>query len=97
MRVVLFGAGASFGCGDVSPRVPSLGNELFSALRRLYKSWRGIPDKLGARFEESFELGMQEIGGGKVYLVEEPAYAGANGSLKLAREMPAKHWEKLKG
>ena len=39
---------------------------------------------------------MKRIGGGHVLLVEEPVFAGANGALKLAREMPADYWEELK-
>ncbi len=45
---------------------------------------------------EAIEIGMQVIGGGKVTLVDEPVYAGADGALKLAQEMPAKFWAKLK-
>jgi len=35
------------------------------------------------------------LGGGRVVTVEEPVYAGANGALKIARDMPREHWEKL--
>ncbi|MFN0057287.1 MAG: rod shape-determining protein [Planctomycetota bacterium] len=44
---------------------------------------------------KALEDGMRRIGGGNVALVDEPVYAGATGSLKLAREMPAEYWEKL--
>lgn len=44
---------------------------------------------------QALESGMEEIGGGKVFLVDEPVYAGANGGLKLAREMPDGYWEQL--
>ena len=40
--------------------------------------------------------GMDAIGGGDVVQVDEPLYAGANGSLKLAADMPAEFWQKLK-
>lgn len=61
MRVVLFGAGASAGSGDVHPRVPPLGPELFAALRRLYGTWRSIPDGMAKVFDSDFEKGMAEI------------------------------------
>ncbi len=32
-NVFLFGAGASFGCGEVYPKVPPLGQDLFQELR----------------------------------------------------------------
>lgn len=38
------------------------------------------------------EKGMEELGGGKVSRVEEPVYAGANGSLKMAQRMPEHFW-----
>ncbi len=36
------------------------------------------------------------LGGGKVLRIEEPVYGGANGALKIAHDMPADYWEKLK-
>ena len=45
---------------------------------------------------EAIAEGMKAIGGGNVMLVDEPVFAGANGALKLAREMPAQYWEKLR-
>ena len=36
------------------------------------------------------------LGGGKVTRIEEPMYGGANGALKIAHDMPAEYWEKLK-
>ena len=41
------------------------------------------------------EDGLAELGGGKVTLVEEPVYAGANGALKIARDMPSEYWERM--
>lgn len=35
------------------------------------------------------------LGGGRVSLVEEPAFAGANGALKLATEMSEDYWQQL--
>lgn len=42
------------------------------------------------------EEGLEEYGGGKVTRVEEPIYAGADGSLKLAYDMPESLWKELK-
>jgi rod shape-determining protein MreB len=39
------------------------------------------------------EEGLEVLGGGRVVAVEEPMYAGANGALKMATEMPAKYWK----
>jgi rod shape-determining protein MreB len=39
------------------------------------------------------ETGLDELGGGSVRLVDEPVFAGANGALKIAREMPEDFWE----
>jgi len=36
------------------------------------------------------------LGGGRVMRIEEPVYGGANGALKIAHDMPAEFWEKLK-
>lgn len=42
------------------------------------------------------ERALDELGGGRVTIVDEPIYAGANGALKIAAEMPASFWEHLK-
>jgi rod shape-determining protein MreB len=51
----------------------------------------GQMDGLNKRVED----GMAAIGGGKVTVVEEPLYAGANGALQLALDMPAEYWQQL--
>ena len=38
----------------------------------------------------------KRLGEGKVLRIEEPVYGGANGALKIAHDMPAEFWEKLK-
>ena len=45
----------------------------------------------------AIEVEMAKIlGSGKVFLIEEPMYGGANGALKIAHDMPPEYWEKLK-
>ena len=39
---------------------------------------------------------MKSFGGGEVTVVKDPIFAGANGALKLAREMPEGYWEEIK-
>ncbi len=47
--------------------------------------------------DSAIEAAMHEtLGGGKVIRVEEPVYGGANGALKIAHDMPADFWERLK-
>jgi rod shape-determining protein MreB len=41
------------------------------------------------------EQSMQELGGGRVTRVEEPAFAGSNGALKMAERMPRHFWQSL--
>lgn len=41
------------------------------------------------------EKDLEGLGGGTVTVVEEPAFAGSNGGLKLAMEMPARYWKAL--
>jgi rod shape-determining protein MreB len=38
----------------------------------------------------------ERLGGGKVIRTEEPMYGGAGGALKIAHDMPAEYWEKLR-
>ena len=35
------------------------------------------------------------LGYGKVTKVEEPLYAGANGALMLAKDMPDEYWDQV--
>ena len=51
----------------------------------------GQMDGLNKRVED----GMASIGGGHVTVVEEPLYAGANGALQLALDMPSEYWQQL--
>jgi rod shape-determining protein MreB and related proteins len=47
---------------------------------------------LGDAIEEQMET---RFGGGRVSTVEEPIYAGANGALKIAHDMPEEFWQRL--
>jgi rod shape-determining protein MreB len=47
---------------------------------------------LGRAIEEH----LGDYGGGRVTTVEEPVYAGANGSLAIAMDMPEDTWEQLR-
>jgi rod shape-determining protein MreB len=47
--------------------------------------------------DAAIEAHMQKsLGSGKVIRVEEAMYGGSNGALKIAHDMPAEYWEKLK-
>jgi rod shape-determining protein MreB len=39
------------------------------------------------------EKDLEGLGGGNVVAVDEPTYAGSNGGLRLAMEMPARYWK----
>ncbi len=39
---------------------------------------------------------LQQYGGGRVTKVHEPVFAGANGALKLAADMPEDYWKEVK-
>ncbi len=41
----------------------------------------------------AIEDALSEYGGGKVTTVEEPQYAGSNGALKIALDMPEEYWK----
>lgn len=44
----------------------------------------------------AIEKALTEYGGGKVVQVEEPQYAGSNGALKIALDMPMEFWDEFK-
>ncbi len=41
------------------------------------------------------EQGLERLGGGRVTAVEEPMYAGSNGAVRMAAEMPSAYWKAL--
>ncbi len=57
-RVVLLGAGASFGSVDASPSVPPLGDRLFDALASRNGLAASLPGDLKTKFRTNFETGM---------------------------------------
>lgn len=79
--VILLGAGASFGSGDVSPCAPPLGNGtdgLFARLVAAGGEAAHLPDDLRAHFCADFEKGMAEF------------YEYSNGNImRFQREMAA--------
>lgn len=81
VSVVLFGAGASFGSGAVSPHVPPLGNGpdgLFSRLEATGGEASRLPDRLKSAFRADFEKGMSEY------------YEYSNGAImRFQRELAA--------
>jgi len=44
----------------------------------------------------AIEKALEEYGGGKVTTVEEPQYAGSNGALKIALDMPQEYWNEFR-
>jgi rod shape-determining protein MreB len=45
----------------------------------------------------ALERTLEDVGGGKVRSVEDPLFAGANGSLSIATDAPEGDWERLAG
>jgi hypothetical protein len=59
MNVILFGAGASYGAGDILPERPPLSNQLFQELARCFPgSWGSLPTEVARLISENFEKGM---------------------------------------
>lgn len=62
MKVILFGAGASYGSEHVRPYCPPLGEALFDDLRKLYpQAWGALPEDLRPKFVPNFEPGMGHL------------------------------------
>jgi len=58
-NLILVGAGASYGAGEVRPTNPPLGNDLFTQLESDFpKSWGSLPDHIREDFLNNFEDGM---------------------------------------
>ena len=63
----------------------------FQAKMRNHVLLGGGGSQIGA-LGRAIEEALGEYGGGKVTTVEEPQYAGSNGALKIALDMPAEYW-----
>src|SRR5688572_5683693 len=74
--------------------VSSFNPEFQEKLRQniLLSGGGGMMDGLNKRIEDA----MKAIGGGRVITVEEPLYAGADGALRLAMDMPGEYWQQLR-
>ena len=60
--VFLFGAGASYGAGDILPESPPLGLQLFGELARIYPgSWGALPGDVHDALSANFEIGMAMV------------------------------------
>ncbi len=46
-------------------------------------------------FGQYLERAMDDFGGGKVKVVKDPVFVGANGGLGMAQDAPKSDWEKL--
>jgi hypothetical protein len=61
-RLLLFGAGASYGSMNAFPNVPPLGKDLYDDLRKIYpKAWGVLPEEKRPLFVPNFEPGMKEL------------------------------------
>jgi activator of 2-hydroxyglutaryl-CoA dehydratase len=48
-------------------------------------------------FGQYLEQALEQFGGGKVKVVKDPVFVGADGGLALAEDAPKSDWEKLPG
>jgi rod shape-determining protein MreB and related proteins len=46
---------------------------------------------------ETLQKALGDMGGGRVRAVEDPVFAGSNGSLAIATDAPETDWESLSG
>jgi len=105
--VIIFGAGASHGAGDVLPSKPPLGSGLFSELFKNFpESWGALSSEATTAFETSFEGGMKVIwnkyGGAIMELMRHmalyfaqfrPRKIGSTAYASVARELKRRKLE----
>lgn len=61
-NIFLFGAGASYGSGQIIPEQPPCLPYLYSELKRCYpRTWGSLPKELSDKFNKDFEQGMAEM------------------------------------
>lgn len=61
-NLIVLGAGASYGSGQVNPIAPPMGNALFDALQRSYPPlWGNLSGNLTSSFQLDFEQGMRDL------------------------------------
>jgi len=62
-NLILVGAGASYGAGNVDPHQPPLGKDLFDKLKsEMPDPWGDLPGDIQCALEKDFENGMCKIG-----------------------------------
>ena len=49
-----------------------------------------------ANIDTFIEEALEQIGGGKVSIVNDPIYGGASGALRLAEDMPPEFWDQMR-
>ena len=74
---------------------PSFDPEFQRGLKRNVILAGGGSQIVGLRKEIEDHM-KKSLGYGRVIQVEEPLYGGANGALKLCKDMPAEYWHELK-
>jgi hypothetical protein len=58
VKLILLGAGASYGSGPTEPYAPPLGNTLFNELEKRGGISAAVPDEIKEQFRSDFEKGM---------------------------------------
>lgn len=81
--------------GGIRQLVASFDPEFQRGLKRNVILAGGGSQMVGLR-KQIEDFMKKTLGYGRVTCVEEPLYAGANGALKLCKDMPDEYWDELK-